>query len=491
MRIALLIPVLLALLLLAAPSQTALATPTFTVTNTNDSGAGSLREALNAAGGSVGSETITFNIPGTDPGCDGSGVCTIAIVGVGLSIGGDGMTSIDGYTQAGAAPNTNAFGQPINAAIKIALDGSQALSSDGLRILGAGNVVRGLAVYGFTGSGIQILGDAAQNNQIEGNFLGVSPSGASGPGGFRGVELGALLQGDATGAIGNTVGGAAPSQRNLISANLNGLAMRFSTNNTVEGNYIGTDTSGAGALPNTGEGVRFYNLALGNTVSGNIIAFNANSGVLVDGRFGQPVNNTITGNSIHSNGALGIQNLAGGNTELAPPVVTATGSASGTACANCTVEVFSDDAGQGRIFEGSTVADGGGAWSFGGPVTGPNVTATATDASGNTSQFSQPFPLAGDERIWGDHNCSGGVDPIDSLLTLRHDAGLSANTGDCPEFGQVVDAQGASPHSWGDVDCGGEVTPVDSLKLLRYDAGLSVAQEDGCPLIGVQVVVVE
>ena len=102
-----------------------------------------------------------------------------------------------------------------------------------------------------------------------------------------------------------------------------------------------------------------------------------------------------------------------------------------------------------------------------------------------------PTPPAGEDRTWGDHNCSGSANPIDSLLTLRHDAGLSANTGDCPDFGQVVDVAFASPHPWGDVDCGGDITPVDSLKLLRYDAGLSVSQADGCPLIGSQVLVTE
>ncbi len=98
---------------------------------------------------------------------------------------------------------------------------------------------------------------------------------------------------------------------------------------------------------------------------------------------------------------------------------------------------------------------------------------------------------AGEQVIWGDGNCSGSADPVDSLLTLRHDAGLSANTGDCPAFGQVVDVAFASPHPWGDVDCNGGITPVDSLKLLRYDAGLSVTQADDCPLIGSAVLVVE
>ncbi len=95
------------------------------------------------------------------------------------------------------------------------------------------------------------------------------------------------------------------------------------------------------------------------------------------------------------------------------------------------------------------------------------------------------FRLAkGQARTWADNNCSGAVDPIDSLLTLRFDAGLTADAGDCPPLGQVIDVQGASPHPWGDVDCSGLITPVDALKLLRFDAGLSVTQAVDCPKMG-------
>lgn len=130
------------------------------------------------------------------------------------------------------------------------------------------------------------------------------------------------------------------------------------------------------------------------------------------------------------------------------------------------------------------------------PTPSPSVTATPTPGSGTPTVTptltSTPTgtPPAGQSVIWGDDNCSGEPDPVDSLLTLRHDAGLSTNTGDCPDFGQVVDVQDASLHAWGDVDCGGEITPVDSLKLLRYDAGLSVTKAAGCPEIGAGVNIV-
>ena len=58
-------------------SQSAFA-DSYTVTNTSDGGAGSLRSAINLANGSVGGDTIGFNIPPGDPNCSG-GVCTITL----------------------------------------------------------------------------------------------------------------------------------------------------------------------------------------------------------------------------------------------------------------------------------------------------------------------------------------------------------------------------------------------------------------------------
>ena len=115
------------------------------------------------------------------------------------------------------------------------------------------------------------------------------------------------------------------------------------------------------------------------------------------------------------------------------------------------------------------------------------------DVHCGASPAASPTPTAapGEDRVWGDGNCSGSADPIDSLLTLRFDAGLPTNTGDCPDFGQVVEVADASPHPWGDVDCSGEISPVDSLKILRNDAGLGVTQAAGCPLLGAQVNVAE
>jgi CSLREA domain-containing protein len=125
------------------------------------------------------------------------------------------------------------------------------------------------------------------------------------------------------------------------------------------------------------------------------------------------------------------------------------------------------------------------------PTPAPTLAPTATPTPSPTltpTPPPSPVPTPGPGLIWGDHDCSGFADPIDSLLTLRHDAGLGTDTGDCPDFGAAVPASGPAL-TWGDVDCNGTIDPIDALKLLRHDAGLSVQQEEGCPNIGDGVVV--
>jgi hypothetical protein len=101
------------LLLLAASA--ALPASTFTVTNTNDSGAGSLRQAILDANANGGPDTIEFNIPG-------SGVHTISPATVLPPI--TDIAVLDGYTQPGASPNTAAVAD--DAVFLIEIDGTGA-----------------------------------------------------------------------------------------------------------------------------------------------------------------------------------------------------------------------------------------------------------------------------------------------------------------------------------------------------------------------------
>jgi hypothetical protein len=262
---------------------------TYTVVNTNDSGNGSLRWAISGANIGAGN-TITFNIPPTDPGCSG-GVCTIQPLSALPSLTGDGAT-IDGYTQPGSLEATS--GSP--AVITIVVDGSSAgTGSDGLLISADDSVVKGLVINQFDEHGIYILGD---RNVIRGCYIGTDSSGTLDQGnGFSGVSL--------NNAADNTIGGSTPAERNVISGNDSSgvsLANVSATGNIVSGNYIGTDAAGTAAIPNADDGVHISLGANGNTVGGdtagegNLISGNDGSGVLI--AHTNSSNNVISGNLI-------------------------------------------------------------------------------------------------------------------------------------------------------------------------------------------------
>ena len=86
--------------------------------------------------------------------------------------------------------------------------------------------------------------------------------------------------------------------------------------------------------------------------------------------------------------------------------------------------------------------------------------------------------------VWGDVNCSGESDPIDSLALLRFDSGLPVSQPPgFPALGHDV-TPAAVQLAWGDIDCNGDINSVDALKVLRSDLGLAVSRAPGCPEIG-------
>ena len=106
-------------LLFAAPSLASAAT--IPVTNTSDSGAGSLRDAIAAANVASDVDTISFNIPSTDPNCNATtGVCTITLSS---TIHIFRPVIINGYSQPGASPNTNPITAGSNAVLRIEIRG--------------------------------------------------------------------------------------------------------------------------------------------------------------------------------------------------------------------------------------------------------------------------------------------------------------------------------------------------------------------------------
>jgi hypothetical protein len=166
----------------------------FLVTNTNDSGPGSLRQAIVDSNQTTGgSNTIEFQIPATGTSVISPLSPLPAIVNPVL---------IDGFSQPGYT------GTPL-----IDLSGSSSGGSSGLTITGSGVTVRGLDIGGFlSGAGILITGTAATGNVIEANDIGTDPTGTQPSSNAFGVQI-------TDGAGNNLVRGTTAAAGNLIAFN--------------------------------------------------------------------------------------------------------------------------------------------------------------------------------------------------------------------------------------------------------------------------------
>jgi hypothetical protein len=249
-----------------------LAAATFTVTNTNDTGAGSLRQAIMDANNAAGLDTIAFNVSGA--GCDGSGVCTITPAST-LPV----FTSpvlIDGYTQTGAAPNTNAQGA-LNTVLKIVIASPGQAGLTGLQLsTGAdGSTIRGIVMNGGWNYAITSF-FAGGGGAVKGCFIGTDAAGTAVPGSpnIRGI--------DSEFGDNFTVGGPAPADRNLISGNAqSGVTIFHGANSLVQGNLVGTDKSGTAVFGGTALlGIEVNSETPGAVIRDNVVG-GVNSGIFV------------------------------------------------------------------------------------------------------------------------------------------------------------------------------------------------------------------
>ncbi|MEO8460428.1 MAG: hypothetical protein ABI451_07860 [Dokdonella sp.] len=275
------IAVLSAAILLSTVFGPSASAATFTVTNANDSGAGSLRLAIVTANALAGNDEITFNIPGEGP-------FTIPVASPLPTL--DSTITLDGYTQPGASANT--LTDSDNAVIMIRLDGVAAGSTTlGLAVCGNSVTIRGLSITRFqqgllvgldaTGSSCPTIPSAAV---IEGNFIGLAADGTTSAGNRSGGVF--IFRGSGT-----HVGGVALAARNVISANMigtstgAGILINGTTSGTaIDGNFIGTDRTGLLDRGNLGAGINVSlsvaDAAIGANLS-NRIAFNMD-GIRVD-----------------------------------------------------------------------------------------------------------------------------------------------------------------------------------------------------------------
>ncbi|MBW3563578.1 MAG: tandem-95 repeat protein [Acidobacteria bacterium] len=250
-----------------------------TVSNLADGGGGSLRQAITDANAGL-CNVIDFTVSGTIQ-------ITTELPALTQTTG----VLIDGFTAPGSSADTAPMGSPSNAIRTIVVETEPAnyIGTNMLQISGSNNIITGIHFHDTNAS--QTLFVTGPDNTIAGNELdtGVSQVVISG-----------------AGATGNLIGGPNPSDRNVFHSASNFGVELSGPFNTVEGNTLGFDMSGAPA-GSGGSGIH-TNSVNGNVIAANVISNNAQfsgAGVEIFGGTGTQITDNWIGTGLDGTGGLG------------------------------------------------------------------------------------------------------------------------------------------------------------------------------------------
>jgi len=302
---------------------------------------------------------------------------------------------------------------------------------NGLTVIGGAAAADRNVISGNSEAGVLV--QAGANVTIQGNRVGTNAAGTVAKANLVGIDIGSATV---------TIGGSAAGQGNQVSGNVDaGIRLNANARTTIRGNLIGPDSAGKAGIGNK-HGIRTFGSpapptpnTIGGTGTGdsNTISFNTGAGVAVTQGFSGV---TISRNVINGNGTLGIDlsagpnpdgvpgpdvaggNGAGGNGQQGPPTLTVAtnngavtkidGNLSGQPSTTYVLEFFANktanaqDRGEGELFLGQATvqlaANGGGVFTTtlatGALPAGLFISATATSANGNTSEFALNKVLA-------------------------------------------------------------------------------------------------
>jgi len=310
---------------------------------------------------------------------------------------------------------------------------------------GEGNLLSGNSGYGLF-----LYNNGTTENWCYGNLIGTDFSGTSAVPNGNGV----VIDGIATRHI---------LDKNVISGNVqSGIAIHITGTNEhhITRNLIGTDITGTQPLGNGGDGIRIaeggqYNM-IGGQDSGNVIAYNGGNGITV--LTAADYGNTFSENLIYGNAQLGIDlypqgvtdndagdSDAGANQLMNFPVLdsasfdavsdktTVYGHLDHPLAQYCRVELFGSSSdvsnhGQANEYLGAATPASGGTFSFEitNVIVWNFVTATATDSTGNTSEFALNLELPGPNAIAehsGESNFSVYPNPASDFVFIENRAG--------------------------------------------------------------------
>jgi uncharacterized repeat protein (TIGR01451 family) len=329
--------------------------------------------------------------------------------------------------------------------------------TSGVRIGGA-QPGEGNLISGNNGIGINLTD--APGTTIEGNLIGTDVTGTLDLGnGQNGISV--------SGGTTANIGGDTAAAGNVISGNgLDGIRLNGVDDGSFVGaNFIGTDRTATRSLPNEGDGVVIATSrnSVGGTAggAGNVIANNTGNGVVV---LSNAVNNPILGNRIFNNGGIGIDlaTVAGGvtpndgpqdldsganNLQNFPVITSVDRSGSDSVvqgflevpAGEYRIEIFAGDVGDPsgngealRLLDSLDVTSdlNGATIAAVVPLLTPGefVTATATDANGNTSEFGPNFALP---TTGADLDVTvltqSQTNPVPHVITVNNDGPDAAN----------------------------------------------------------------
>ena len=278
----------------------------------------------NAGDGITVFDSFSDTIGGT---AAGAGNIISANVGEGVHISGPYATGTSlqgnqiGTNVTGTAALANRYG--------VVIDSGAADNTIGGTVAGAGNVISGNA-----GDGVEITGSGTTGNLVAGNLIGTNAAGTAALANPYGVVIHAGASGNTIGGLTTTPGTGAG---NLISGNTNyGVYVTGASGNLVEGNLIGTDLAGSAALGNVNGVILIGSSSdtIGGTAAGarNVISGNRSVNVYLDGVSDETVQGNYVGTDVTGSFALstitqigigidGSDNLIGGSIASAGNVI--------------------------------------------------------------------------------------------------------------------------------------------------------------------------
>jgi hypothetical protein len=182
------------------------------------------------------------------------------------------------------------------------LDGAAAIANALGGIVGGGGGLPGEpwqvtnnVVSGNGGDGIKL---ETASNRMLGNLIGTNASGSAVLGNAgHGVHL--------IGAS-NVVGGTAAGERNVISGNGKNGVLVVRARNEIVGNYVGTDLTGMGPIPNALSGMRFEGGdTADNTAVRNVVSANRGDGIAIANAIRVRLLGNLVGTAADGSTALG------------------------------------------------------------------------------------------------------------------------------------------------------------------------------------------